>query len=206
MKINNFVLPKNTLGNRFKYGIKFIPERTLNKYLDYILFVVKNDHIGKEVYNLCFKRGNVFNNLVFSQNSLKEYIDFLGNVYNSTFSNNLNIEEEFCIKEGQKIVISSLNDNYLKICSVKEGMGNSLRVFFVLSKEELGEYLASLNALYREIKIVKELENPNRCFLRQKEKDNLYLDSLYILLDDALDRRDEEMFKLLSQEIKKIVR
>lgn len=203
MKISNFVLPKNTLGSRFKYGVKFIPERTLNKYLDYILFVVKNDHIGKEVYNLCFKRGNTFNNIIFSQNNLEEYIKFLGNVYENVFYNNLNIEE-FSIKEGQKIIISSLNENYLKICSVKEGIDSSVRVFFVFSKEELGEYLAALTALYRETKIIKELEKPNKCFLRQKEKDKLYLNTLYIFLDDALDRRDKQMFELLSEEIKKI--
>ncbi|WP_027624102.1 hypothetical protein [Clostridium lundense] len=205
MKINNFVLPKNTLGNRFKYGVKFIPERTLNKYLDYILFVVKNDHVGKEVYNLCFKRGDIFNNIVFSQNNLEKYIEFLTNAYKNVFSNNLNIEE-FSIKEGQKIIISSLNENYLKICSVKEGIDSSQkRVFFVFSKKELGEYLVALTALYREIKIVKELEKPNKCFLRQKEKDNLYLNALYVFLNDALDRRDKQMFELLSQEIKNLM-
>ncbi|PRR77778.1 hypothetical protein CLLI_21660 [Clostridium liquoris] len=206
MKIDNFVLPKNTLGNRFKCGIKFIPERTLNKYLDYILFVVKSGHKGEEVYNLCFKRGNAFNNLVFSQKSLEEYICFLQNVYNSTCSDNLNIEEEFLVKEGQKIVISSLNENYLKLCSVKEGIGASFRVFFVLSKEELGEYLLALNAFCREKKIIKELEKPNKPFLRQKEKESLYLNTIYILLNEALDRKDKKMFEVLSGEIKKLTK
>nr|WP_241393025.1 IDEAL domain-containing protein [Clostridium tetanomorphum] len=167
-----------------------------------MLFVAKNDFKGQEVYNLCFKRSNEFNNFVFTQNKFTHYINFLKKVYFNV-KNSLDIEEEFLVKEGQKIVISSLNENYLKICSIKENKISNSRVFFVLSKEEIGEYLIALNAFYRERRIVEELNKTTTGFLRKIEKDKLYLNALYILINEALDSRNENMFKILSKEIKR---
>ncbi|GAA0719257.1 hypothetical protein GCM10008905_07020 [Clostridium malenominatum] len=201
MEINNFVLPKNALGNRFKFGIRFIPDRALNRYLDYILFVVKNDFKGEELYNLCFKAGRKFNNFIFDKNSFEGYLSFLKTIDGSEYSPENKISKEFLIKgDEQKVIISSLNEKYFKVLSVK----GEEKVFFVLTKEEIMQHLHALSSLYREKIMAEKLSKPLNNFLREYEKKEIYLGALNILLNDALDRNDKEKFIILSNEINKM--
>lgn len=203
MEINNFVLPKNGLGNRFKLGIRFIPDRALNRYLDYILFVVKNDFKGDELYNLCFKAGRKFNNFIFDKNSFEEYLSFLKTIDSSEYSPENKISKEFLIKgDGHKITISSLNEKYFKMCSVK----GEEKVFFVVTKEEIMQHFSALSSLYREKVMTEKLNKPLKNFLREYEKKEIYLGALNVLLNEALDRNDKEKFIILSNEINRVLK
>ncbi|WP_125153024.1 hypothetical protein [Clostridium rectalis] len=205
MDINNFVLPKNALQNKFKYGIKFIPEKALNKYSHYMIVVVKSSLKGQGLYNICFKKNKNFNNYELNQNEFEEYINFLKS-FHSHFQNKKRISEEFFIKDKkQYITLSTLNDNYIKLCTEKEYENIKKRIFFVISKIELFQYINSLNAIYAELKMSKKLCNINNYFLVKKEKNKLYLNTLYILADEALDRKDRETFYMISREIQKYI-
>lgn len=203
VEINNFVLPNNALGNRFKLGVRFTPDRTLNRYLDYILFVVKNDFKGEELYNLCFKKGRKFNNFTLTRDSFQEYLSFLKSIDDCEYSPENKIYKEFIAKgEKQKIIISSLNEDYFKVCSVKEAE----KVFFVLTREEIVEHLCALYSIYREKVLVDKLNKSSNNFLKVNEKNEIYLNALNILINDALDRNDKNTFNILCKEISKFKR
>jgi hypothetical protein len=204
VKISNFVLSRNTIDNRFKYGIKFVPEKTLNKYLDYMLVVLKKLNEKEDGFNLTFKKDKLFNNIQLSTNEFKTYINMLYDFYNS-LGEEKNVEVEFITKNSKdKIILTSLNDDYIKVCSVKQNFDEEKRVFFILMKEELIDYITSLNALYRENQIQRNLNGVSKDFIRKSERDALYLQTLYIWTNQALDNKDIKAFELLSSEIKKI--
>ncbi|WP_097027523.1 hypothetical protein [Clostridium peptidivorans] len=204
MKISNFVLSRNTIDNRFKYGIKFVPEKVLNKYLDYMLVVLKKLNEKEYGFNLTFKKDKLFNNIQLSTNEFKTYINMLYDFYNSSEKEE-NFEVEFIAKNSKdKIILTSLNDNHIKVCSIKENFNGEKRVFFILMKEELIDYITSLNAVYRENQIQRNLDGVSKEFIRKSERDALYLQTLYIWTNQALDNKDIEAFEVLSSEIKKI--
>ncbi|KHO39789.1 hypothetical protein [Clostridium tetani] len=201
MKINNFVVSKKNLNSKFKYGLKFIPERVLNKYSDYMLVVLRKNFKNKEFYNICFKKTTGFNNFTFDEEKFKEFIDFLNNFYKSLWKGKR--EDEFTIDdENKKIVLTLLDEKHMKISSVK----GENRVFFLLNKEEFKEYILSLDAIYRERKILNSLESTDIDFIKKEEKKELYLETLYILLNSSIDNRDEDRFNTISKEINRIKR
>ncbi|MDU1443010.1 hypothetical protein [Clostridium cochlearium] len=199
MKIDNFVVSRNILNSKFKYGLKFTPERVLNKYSDYMLVVIKKNFRNKEFYNMCFKKSTGFNNFTFTKDKFKNFIDFLNNFYKGTWSEKK--EEEFDI-DNKKIILTILNDEHIKISSVKD----ENRVFFLLNKEEFREYILSLDAVYRERKILNNLKNTKIDYMKKEEKKELYLETLYILLNDSIDNKDENRFNIISKEINRIKR
>lgn len=204
MKISNFVLSRNTIDNRFKYGIKFVPEKVLNKYLDYMLVVLKKLNEKEDGFNLTFKKDKLFNNIQLSTNEFKTYINMLYDFYNS-LGEEKNVEVEFITKNSKdKIILTSLNDDHIKVCSVKQNFDEEKRVFFILMKEELIDYITSLNAVYRENEIQRNLNGVSKGFIRKSERDALYLQTLYIWANQALDNKDIKAFELISSEIKKI--
>lgn len=204
MKISNFVLSRNTIDNRFKYGIKFVPEKVLNKYLDYMLVVLKKLNEREDGFNLTFKKDKLFNNIQLSTNEFKTYINMLYDFYNS-LGEEKNVEVEFITKNSKdKIILTSLNDEHIKVCSVKQNFDEEKRVFFILMKEELIDYITSLNAVYRENEIQRNLNGVSKGFIRKSERDALYLQTLYIWANHALDNKDIKAFELISSEIKKI--
>lgn len=204
MKISNFVLSRNKIDNRFKYGIKFVPEKVLNKYLDYMLVVLKKVNEEEDGFNLTFKKDKLFNNIQLSNNEFKTYINMLYDFYNS-LGKEENVEVEFIAKNSKdKIMITSLDDEHVKICSIKENFSEEKRVFFMLMKEELVDYITSLNAIYRENQIQRNLDGVSKGFLRKSDRDALYLQALYIWANQALDNKDSKAFELISSEIKKI--
>lgn len=204
MKISNFVLSRNTIDNRFKYGIKFVPEKVLNKYLDYMLVVLKKINEKEDGFNLTFKKDKLFNNMQLSTNEFKTYINMLYDFYNS-LGEEKNVEVEFIAKNSKdKIILTSLNDDHIKVCSVKQNFDEEKRVFFILMKEELIDYITSLNAVYRENEIQRNLNGVSKGFIRRSERDALYLQTLYIWANQALDNKDAKAFELISTEIKKI--
>lgn len=199
MKINNFIISKKNLNSKFKYGLKFIPERVLNKYSDYMLVIIRKNFKDKNFYNICFKKSIGFNNFTLNEEKFKEFINFLNSFY-KTLWNEKKYDEFIIDDENRKIVLTILDETHIKISSVKEEM----RVFFVLNKEEFMEYILSLDSIYREGKILNNLKNLNMNFIKKEETNQLYLETLYVLLNNSIDDRDRERFNIISKEINRI--
>lgn len=199
MKINNFVVSKSILNSKFKYGLKFIPERVLNKYSDYMLVVIGKNFKSEEFYNMCFKKSTSFNNFTFNEEKFKGYISFLKNFYKDLW-NEKRDEEFISDNKNKKILLTILDEKHIKISAIKE----EKRVFFLLNKEEFKEYILSLDAIYIERKILNSLKNTNIDFVKKEEKKKLYLETLYILLNGSIDNRDKESFNIISREINRI--
>lgn len=74
----------------------------------------------------------------------------------------------------------------------------------MLNKEEFKQYILSLDAIYRERKILNSLKSTDIDFIKKEEKKELYLETLYILLNSSIDNRDEDRFNTISKEINRI--
>jgi hypothetical protein len=211
MKTNNFVLYENSKEDSFAYGTKFTPKRTLNKLTDFMIASVKKHIDGKNTYNISFKRNHkgdsASNNYSFSREDFKQYIDFLMNFAINITEGKSNSEKRFIVDGEVKITLTSLNKEYIKICAIKQDESSLSRIFFTLLKKELMIYINALQNIYIGKEIVSSLGyemgfliNP----LSKKERDFLYLNTLYVLADSALDGRDEKAFNSISREIKRV--
>lgn len=211
MEINNFILPNYSKGDNFEYGIKIVPKRIPDRLTDSIIVSIEKNIKGKNRYNLCFKRKRelevINNSYSLSKEVFREYISFLVEFTNELNGENKN-NKEFNIKNQGKIIISSLNKEYIKISSIKVINNSSVRVFFTLSEKELLTYINVLKDIYLEkcinnylIYQMNYLVNP----LTKEERKNLYIGALYAFADSALDNRDKNRFDMLSKEIRKIL-
>jgi hypothetical protein len=211
MEINNFILPNYSKGDNFEYGIKIVPKRIPDRLTDSIIVSIEKNIKGKNRYNLCFKRKRelevINNSYSLSKEVFMEYISFLVEFANELNGENKN-NKEFNIKNQGKIIISSLNKEYIKISSIKVINNPSVRVFFTLSEKELLTYINVLKDIYLEkcinnylIYQMNYLVNP----LTKEERKNLYIGALYAFADSALDNRDKNRFDMLSKEIRKIL-
>lgn len=211
MEINNFILPNYSKGDNFEYGIKIVPKRIPDRLTDSIVVSIEKNIKGKNRYNLCFKRKRdlevINNSYSLSKEVFKEYISFLVEFANELNGENKN-NKEFNIKNQGKIIISSLNKEYIKISSIRVNNNSSVRVFFTLSEKELLTYINVLKDIYLEkcinnylIYQMNYLVNP----LTKEERKNLYIGALYAFADSALDNRDKKRFDMLSKEIRKIL-
>lgn len=211
MEINNFILPNYSKGDNFEYGIKIVPKRIPDRLTDSIIVSIEKNIKGKNRYNLCFKRKRelevVNNSYSLSKEIFGEYISFLVKFANGLDENNKN-NEEFNIKNQGKIIISSLNKEYIKISSIRVNNNSSVRVFFTLSEKELLTYINVLKDIYLE-KCINSFLNYQMDYLvnplTKEERKNLYISALYAFADSALDNRDKKRFNMLSKEIRKIL-
>lgn len=212
MKINNFVLYENSKNDSFAYGTKFIPKRTLNKSTDSMVASIEKYISGKDAYNVSFKKNNNgkthSNSYSFTKEVFKQYIDFLTNFTIDAANNQSNLEKSFTVESEGEIILSSLDKEHVKICSVKNKQNSSSRIFFTLLKKELLTYINVLENIYEGKEIMSSLGyemgfliNP----LSKKERDELYLSTLYALADGALDGKDEKAFYNISKEIKRVL-
>ncbi|WML37249.1 hypothetical protein [Clostridium sp. OS1-26] len=211
MEINNFILPNYSKDDNFEYGIKIVPKRIPDRLTDSIIVSIEKNIKGKNRYNLCFKRKRelevVNNSYSLSKEVFEEYISFLVKFANELNEENKN-NKEFNIKNQGKIIISSLNKEYIKISSIRINNNSSIRVFFTLSKKELLTYINVLKDIYLEKYINSYLSyqmdyliNP----LTKEERKSLYIGALYAFADSALDNKDKKRFDMLSKEIGKIL-
>lgn len=212
MKINNFVLYENSKNDSFAYGTKFIPKRTLNKLTDSMVASIEKHVSGKDTYNISFKKNNNgkthSNSYSFTKDVFKQYIDFLTNFTIDAANNQSNLEKSFTVESEGEIILSSLDKEHVKICSVRHKQNSSSRIFFTLLKKELLTYINVLENIYEGKEIMSSLGyemgfliNP----LSKKERDELYLSTLYALADGALDGKDEKSFYNISKEIKRVL-
>lgn len=211
MEINNFILTNYSKNDNFEYGIKIVPKRIPDRLTDSIIVSIEKNIKGKNRYNLCFKRKRelevINNSYSLSKEVFEEYISFLVQFVNELNEENKN-NKEFNIKSQGKIIISSLNKEYIKISSIRINNNSSVRVFFTLSKKELLAYINVLKDIYLEKCINSYLSyqmdyliNP----LTKEERKSLYMVALYAFADSALDNRDKKRFDMLSKEIRKIL-
>ncbi|MBI6875520.1 hypothetical protein [Clostridium aciditolerans] len=211
MEINNFILPNYSKDDNFEYGIKIVPKRIPDRLTDSIIVSIEKNIKGKNRYNLCFKRKRdlevINNSYSLSKEVFREYISFLVEFANELNGENKN-NKEFNIKNQGKIIISSLNKEYIKISSIRVNNNSSVRVFFTLLEKELLTYINVLKDIYLEkcinnylIYQMNYLVNP----LTKEERKNLYIGALYAFADSALDNRDKNRFDMLSKEIRKIL-
>lgn len=211
MEINNFILPNYSKDDNFEYGIKIVPKRIPDKLTDSIIVSIEKNIKGKNRYNLCFKRRReldvINNSYSLSKEVFEEYISFLIRFVNNLNEYNKN-NMEFNIRNQGKIIISSLNKEYIKISSTRINDNSSTKVFFTLAERELLTYIDVLKDIYREKCIdsylnyqMNYLVNP----LTKEERKSLYIDALYAFADNALDNRDKKRFDMLSKEITKIL-
>lgn len=212
MKINNFVLYENNKNDSFAYGTKFIPKRTLNKSTDSMVASIEKYVSGKDTYNISFKKNNsgktYSNSYSFTKKIFKQYINFLTNFTIDAVNNQSNLEKSFTVEPECEIILSSLDKEHVKICSVKHKQNSLNRIFFTLLKKELLTYINVLENIYEGKEIMSSLGyemgfliNP----LSKKERDELYLSTLYALADGALDGKDKKAFYNISKEIKRIL-
>lgn len=212
MEISSYTLSRDNEGEKFEYGIKLMPHRTLDKFTDSMVISKEKSVVNKDIYNICFKRRQgvkvVLNNFTLNEECFKQYIDFLINFNKSFDSIDENIESEFIINNGDKIIISSLNKDYIKISSEKVGNSSLNKVFFTLFKTELQAYIKVLKSIYSKEETVSSLGyqmsyliNP----LSKAERDSLYLEALYVFIDNALENRNKYAFDMLSREVQRIL-
>lgn len=213
MEINSFILPKYSKGEKFEYGVKLIPSRTLDRLTDSLVISVEKSVKGNELFNICFKKRQnghlAVNKFVLTEAQFKNYINFLTKFIGKNNKVEKNIKTEFTIENGGKIITSSLNEDYMKISSVKVEQDSLAKVFFTLLKTEMLAYIEALKDVYLG-KEITSLLTYNMGYLitpiRKKERDKIYLESLYIFIDYALDHRNRELFELLSKEVQRILR
>ncbi|MBV7276503.1 IDEAL domain-containing protein [Clostridium sp. PL3] len=208
MKINNFILSGSSESEDFEYGMEILPKKIPNKLTDRINVSIEKKIIGKNRYNLSFKRKVKFeiinNNYNLSKEIFGKYINFLVSfIYGLSKS-----KEEFNIENQGRIMISFLNEEFIKIVAIVNNNDNSNKVFFTLSKQELLIYIEILKNIYFERYVdiysnyqMNYLVNP----ITKEERKNIYVGALYAFIDSALDNRDEDMFYQLSKEINTIL-
>lgn len=212
MEINDFVLSKSSQGEKFQYGVKLMPNRTLDKLTDRMIISKEKDISKTDIYNIGFKRRQghriVSNNFTLCDKSFNQYMDFLLGFYESSFEVEKNIKSEFIIENWGKIILSSLNKDYIKISSEKTENSSLEKVFFALLKTELLVYIKILKNVYFGKEIASSLNysmgyliNP----LSKADRDHLYLEALYVFIDSALDHKNKCAFDMLSKEVQRIL-
>lgn len=212
MEINNFTLSNHYKSEKFKYGMKLIPNKSLNRLTDNLIVYIEKNVVGKDKYNICFKKKIDYNlacnSYRLSRKKFEEYILFLTEFNGKYCNDKNNIEDEFIIEDENKIIITSLNKKYIKISSIGSNNDSLTKIFFTLLKEELSIYIAALKKILREVKVDNSLSyqmeyliNP----INKKERDKLYLEALYAFANSILDNGNREAFNLISKEINRIL-
>ena len=212
MEINGFVLSKCNEVEKFEYGVKLMPSRTLDKLTDSMIISREKNVNKMDSYNICFKRKQsnrvVLNNFILSEETFKEYMDFLLSFNEKLLKGERAVKSEFNVDKGGKITLSFLNKDYIKIYSEKTENGSLDKVFFTLLRTELLVYIKVLNDIYSGKEIASSLNysmghliNP----LSSLERKQLYLGALYAFVDSALDHKNKHAFDLLVKEIQRVL-
>ncbi len=216
--------------NKLTYCTEVTTSISLNKFTDKIKVYYHKYITGGESY-LDFYFGRTYkgklieNKFYMFKEDLKVYIHFLKDFYNVlrlNINKKSDIVHYFLIKDQGEICMSLIGENYVKLASKDN---NKTRVFFILNREELSYYIKIMENIYYERDIINgldylktPLDNTNSAnhsqrnnekkvnkdyVLSQKEKNNLYLQTLNILMNKALDKKDKKAFYYISNKMKK---
>ncbi|KOR23789.1 hypothetical protein [Clostridium sp. L74] len=215
--------------NKLTYCTEVTTAISLNKFTDKIKVYYHKYITGESYFDFYFGRtykGKLIENKFYMfKEDLKVYIHFLKDFYNVlrlNINKKLDTVHYFLIKDQGEICMSLIGENYVKLASEDN---NKTRVFFILNREELSYYIKIMENIYYERDIINgldylktSLDNTNSTnhsqrnnekkvnkdyVLSQKEKNNLYLQTLNILMNKALDKKDKKAFYYISNQIKK---
>ena len=215
--------------NKLTYCTEVTMAISLNKFTDKIKVYYHKYITGESYFDFYFGRtykGKLIENKFYMfKEDLKVYIHFLKDFYNVLRLNvnkKSDIVHYFLIKDQGEICMSLIGENYVKLASEDN---NKTRVFFILNREELSYYIKIMENIYYERDIINGLDylktplnNTNSTnhsqrnnekkvnkdyVLSQKEKNNLYLQTLNILMNKALDKKDKKAFYYISNQMKK---
>lgn len=215
--------------NKLTYCTEVTTAISLNKFTDKIKVYYHKYITGESYFDFYFGRtykGKLIENKFYMfKEDLKVYIHFLKDFYNVlrlNINKKLDTVHYFLIKDQGEICMSLIGENYVKLASEDN---NKTRVFFILNREELSYYIKIMENIYYERDIINgldylktPLDNTNSTnhsqrnnekkvnkdyVLSQKEKNNLYLQTLNILMNKALDKKDKKAFYYISNQMKK---
>lgn len=215
--------------NKLTYCTEVTTAISLNKFTDKIKVYYHKYITGESYFDFYFGRtykGTLIENKFYMfKEDLKVYIHFLKDFYNVlrlNINKKSDIVHYFLIKDQGEICMSLIGENYVKLASEDN---NKTRVFFILNREELSYYIKIMENIYYERDIINGLDylktpldntnstnhsqrnNENKVnkdyVLSQKEKNNLYLQTLNILMNKALDKKDKKAFYYISNQMKK---
>ncbi|MDS1004316.1 hypothetical protein P9J83_12520 [Clostridium sporogenes] len=215
--------------NKLTYCTEVTTAISLNKFTDKIKVYYHKYITGESYFDFYFGRtykGKLIENKFYMfKEDLKVYIHFLKDFYNVlrlNINKKSDIVHYFLIKDQGEICMSLIGENYVKLASEDN---NKTRVFFILNREELSYYIKIMENIYYERDIINGLDylktpldntnstnhnqrnNENKVnkdyVLSQKEKNNLYLQTLNILMNKALDKKDKKAFYYISNQMKK---
>lgn len=213
--------------NKLTYCTEVTTAISLNKFTDKIKVYYHKYITGESYFDFYFGRtykGKLIENKFYMfKEDLKVYIHFLKDFYNVlrlNINKKSDIVHYFLIKDQGEICMSLIGENYVKLASEDN---NKTRVFFILNREELSYYIKIMENIYYERDIINGLDylktpldntnstnhsqrnNENKVnkdyVLSQKEKNNLYLQTLDILMNKALDKKDKKAFYYISNQM-----
>ncbi|MHC6180497.1 IDEAL domain-containing protein [Clostridium sp. JNZ X4-2] len=198
MDISNFVVHSKKENRGFEYGVKLVPNLAMDRFVDSILTSTEKNSKGYNKYKASFKRRcgikTILNNFEFDEKNFLRYIEFLTSFKDSNIRS-----KKFEIKKYGEIELMFLNKRMIKISS----RNNYNKLFFVISKKELGSYINILKSVHLTemsdsfIYRMNYITNP----LSKIERDKLHAEVIYILIDGALDAKDRELFDFLCHEL-----
>ncbi|MFL0196694.1 IDEAL domain-containing protein [Clostridium sp. WILCCON 0269] len=201
MDISDFIVSDKQKHNGFEYGIKLVPKRAMDKFVDSILVLARKNISECNKYKISFKKRcgvkTILNDFELTEKDFLIYIEFL-----TVFKNSNNRIERFQVGNFNTIELTLLSKKMIKISVEKNGT----KLFFSISKKELEFYISMLKNMYLDnagkssIYHMNYIVNP----LIKKEREKLYTEVLYTLIDGALDNKNEELFRSLCKELKSV--
>lgn len=201
MDISDFIVSNTKEHNGFKYGIKLVPKRAMDKFVDSILILARRNINGHSKYKISFKKRcgfkTILNDFELEERDFSNYIKFL-----TDFKTSINKSEKFQVENFNTIELTFLNKEMIKISVEKD----STRLFFSISIAELEFYISMLKNMYLDnvrnssIYYMNYVINP----LMRKEREKLYTEILYTLIDGALDNKNKDLFSSLCKELKSV--
>ena len=199
MDISNFVVLKEHENGDFEYGIKLIPKRSMDKFVDSIFISNVSNIKGYSDYKISFQKrcgfNTVLNDFKLGEKDFLSYIEFLSEFKSSSFKSS-----KFKVRNFGEIELTYLQSDMIKISSTN----GCNKLFFTISKEELAYYIWILKKVHRENldNFFNPYKNPTMNPITSMEKRKLYTEILYILIDGALDSNNEELFYSLCNKLK----
>ncbi|WP_063555880.1 IDEAL domain-containing protein [Clostridium ljungdahlii] len=199
MDISNFVVLKEHKNGDFEYGIKLIPKRAMDKFVDSIFISNVSNAGGFSDYKVSFQKrcgfNTVLNDFKLVEKDFLSYIEFLSKFKSSSFKSS-----KFKVRNFGEIELTYLQSDMIKISSTN----GCNRLFFTISKEELAYYIWILKKVHRENldNSFDPHKNPTMNPITSLDKKKLYNEILYILIDGALDSNNKELFYSLCNKLK----
>lgn len=216
MESNNFISLSREKDKKLLFGIKMVPDKAMDRLTDNLVIYIEKRVNHWDRYYLAFRKkcsnSILTNSYLLTKKALKSYIDFLQNFYDNFDLAKEVTCPEFRFDSSGYVSLKVLHSNFLKVSSVKTDAAPVMNLFFVLNKNELISYINKMKSIYtgKEIDTYFNLSFSNMCDLKthtltKREKDSLYINTLYLLADNSLDLKDKKAFNVISKEILKVI-